>query len=402
MRAFKTTVPTGYVDWIVNDQPDNTGIYSGYPINSLINIIVTKTVSSKIENFLKAQNPSDGYFFHINSYDWLHPNAPITIPTKNTGIAIVRGSVDGITPRDYATILWNENTQQWKFAYNINGDGYTIGNSLPIAVGDLQLDGYITIGNNSAQSGIIRIPNQNFINSRNVLNNADITLIGTDNLNRVQIGSLSSTIHILNNLTSDGYIVIGNNPSQSGLLRTSSSTTIITSRNSSNSADLTLLSTDASNRILLGSTSLAGHIFNTSSSSLYDFQINSSSQLQIGSQFIRYGVNPATTGFLRAPNNSIGAAARNAANNDDVLIWSVDNFDILQLGTNNNRVSINANNISLMSAIGSFANGNKVIFIINATSIPDTFPSGGGVLYVDNGALKYVGSNGTITTIASA
>ena len=41
------------------------------------------------------------------------------------------------------------------------------------------------------------------------------------------------------------------------------------------------------------------------------------------------------------------------------------------------------------------------IYIGNTGSVPGT-PSGGGVLYVQSGALKFKGSSGTITTIANA
>jgi hypothetical protein len=43
-----------------------------------------------------------------------------------------------------------------------------------------------------------------------------------------------------------------------------------------------------------------------------------------------------------------------------------------------------------------------VIAIGNAIVAPSVNPGGGGVLYVENGALKYRGSNGTVTTIAPA
>lgn len=49
-----------------------------------------------------------------------------------------------------------------------------------------------------------------------------------------------------------------------------------------------------------------------------------------------------------------------------------------------------------------FGAGVKVIGIANATAVPSSNPSGGGVLYVDAGALKYRGSSGTVTTIAAA
>lgn len=46
--------------------------------------------------------------------------------------------------------------------------------------------------------------------------------------------------------------------------------------------------------------------------------------------------------------------------------------------------------------------GEKVIAIANATTVPSSNPTGGGVLYVEGGALKYRGSSGTVTTIAAA
>lgn len=49
----------------------------------------------------------------------------------------------------------------------------------------------------------------------------------------------------------------------------------------------------------------------------------------------------------------------------------------------------------------SFGSGTKVLFMANATA-PSTNPTGGGILYVESGALKYRGSSGTITTIAAA
>lgn len=57
--------------------------------------------------------------------------------------------------------------------------------------------------------------------------------------------------------------------------------------------------------------------------------------------------------------------------------------------------SISLNSTSLGSGVG-------VIAIGNAETVPSGTPSGGGVLYVQDGALKYKGSSGTVTTIAEA
>jgi hypothetical protein len=48
------------------------------------------------------------------------------------------------------------------------------------------------------------------------------------------------------------------------------------------------------------------------------------------------------------------------------------------------------------------AGGAHVAAFSNASPVPSLTPHGGGVLYADAGALKWKGSNGTITTLASA
>ncbi|MGH9959936.1 MAG: hypothetical protein ACREBC_22905, partial [Pyrinomonadaceae bacterium] len=49
-----------------------------------------------------------------------------------------------------------------------------------------------------------------------------------------------------------------------------------------------------------------------------------------------------------------------------------------------------------------FGKGQGVIAIANASVAPSVNPAGGGILYVEDGALKYRGANGTVTTIAPA
>jgi murein DD-endopeptidase MepM/ murein hydrolase activator NlpD len=49
-----------------------------------------------------------------------------------------------------------------------------------------------------------------------------------------------------------------------------------------------------------------------------------------------------------------------------------------------------------------FGGGQGVIAIANASGAPVVNPASGGILYVEDGALKYRGSNGTVTVIAPA
>jgi len=59
-------------------------------------------------------------------------------------------------------------------------------------------------------------------------------------------------------------------------------------------------------------------------------------------------------------------------------------------------------NTQFGSTTGSFGGGDGVIGIANATVVPATNPTGGGVLYASGGALYWRGSLGTVTQIAPA
>jgi hypothetical protein len=58
-------------------------------------------------------------------------------------------------------------------------------------------------------------------------------------------------------------------------------------------------------------------------------------------------------------------------------------------------------NVGIRTA-SQFGAGHGVIAIANATVASSVNPAGGGILYVEDGALKYRGTNGTVTVIAPA
>lgn len=96
--------------------------------------------------------------------------------------------------------------------------------------------------------------------------------------------------------------------------------------------------------------------------------------------------------------------------------WSVTNYDggsvrvcggakagsgtdgVVQLGYSG---STARGNLALFGA-GSFGGGVLVAFVANASTVPTSNPTGGGILYCEGGALKYRGSSGTITTLGAA
>jgi hypothetical protein len=84
------------------------------------------------------------------------------------------------------------------------------------------------------------------------------------------------------------------------------------------------------------------------------------------------------------------------------LASSLANNIIIADGQGNRRINVdNLANIGL-NTTSQYGSGQGVIGISNAAVSPTTDPTGGGVLYVEAGALKYRGSSGTVTTLAAA
>lgn len=89
--------------------------------------------------------------------------------------------------------------------------------------------------------------------------------------------------------------------------------------------------------------------------------------------------------------------------------WFNNNSGIGNPATNVVSVIINSSEAARVDTSGNFLLGMtsaatssaKTLHLANATA-PSANPSGGGVLYVESGALKYRGSSGTTTTIAAA
>ena len=332
MRAYNTNL-SQYVDWIVDDQPDSTGLYSGYNTSQLINIAVNRVVQSKIDNFLKPLNSSDGYYFHLNSYDWLNafppspnnPGTPLPVPSKLVGLAVVRGTTaSSITPstniRDFATMTWVEGPTQtdgyWKFAFNTNGNHLSFsGSNIPVVVGSLISDGYLALGTNPAQSGIIRIPNNQWIEARRTSGTTDGYLIKLDTLDRVVLGSPADTplVYIPGNEQVDGYIRDGAAATATtGFIRTGNNTSFWAFRDSTNANNLIALSSNSSNNLIIGNASatFGNVIYNTGTNLVHQFQTNSAALVEIGTSasapnnFIRFVTGTVAPTIFQVDNST--------------------------------------------------------------------------------------------------
>ena len=109
----------------------------------------------------------------------------------------------------------------------------------------------------------------------------------------------------------------------------------------------------------------------------------------------KVGSTVLTTGSRNILIGNSNAVTTPAAGTNDFL--NIGNIITGDLSSNFNLSLLNG-----AATAGSFGGGVKVMFISNATTVPTTNPTGGGILYVEAGALKYRGSSGTVTTLGVA
>jgi hypothetical protein len=98
---------------------------------------------------------------------------------------------------------------------------------------------------------------------------------------------------------------------------------------------------------------------------------------------------------------AVGVASMNAGGGNALQIGTTGANEMALFQNNSAIVRLLDSNICLRT-IDCGANAVGCFGIANATTVPTGNPTGGGVLYVEAGALKYRGSSGTVTTIANA
>jgi hypothetical protein len=139
-------------------------------------------------------------------------------------------------------------------------------------------------------------------------------------------------------------------------------------------------------------------------------RLDSSGNLGIGtsSPGSRLEVNGTSNlgGTAAAPRVGVGTFAAGVAS------MNAGGGNALQIGTTGaSEMALFQNNAAIVRLLGSNmglrttdcgASAVGCFGIANATTVPTGAPAGGGVIYVEAGALKYRGSSGTVTTIANA
>jgi hypothetical protein len=128
--------------------------------------------------------------------------------------------------------------------------------------------------------------------------------------------------------------------------------------------------------------------------------LSSSLGIQTGGSATQRGITvrgaASQTANLQEWQDSAGTVLSSIASNGAVQTSFISNVN----GTTAQLIGTNRNTQFGNSA--SFGGGQLVIGINNATTVPTSNPTGGGVLYEEAGALKHRGSGGLVTTIAGA
>jgi hypothetical protein len=152
---------------------------------------------------------------------------------------------------------------------------------------------------------------------------------------------------------------------------------------------------DASGNVLIGTTTAAAPLTLNGSGTNFSL-INTSAAANNRNWNL---VTTATNLQIRAINDAGGAGGNTfdfVRSAEQVNEFNGYNSGVAWFSVNNNSKNVGINTVA------QFGSGNGVLGIGNADTVPSTNPSGGGVLYVEGGALKYRGSSGTVTTIANA
>jgi hypothetical protein len=146
--------------------------------------------------------------------------------------------------------------------------------------------------------------------------------------------------------------------------------------------------------------------FTFSASTNERMRIDSSGNLMVGtttnsaSARITAAINTATanTAFIGLQNDASGA------NDWAITMPSTNDLAIRNVTNSYNAIYIQNQGVAADIGINGLSSGGGagVVFVANATTMPTTNPTGGGILYVEAGALKYRGSSGTVTTLGNA
>jgi hypothetical protein len=283
-----------------------------------------------------------------------------------------------------------QRTAAGTFYHQIGGSNYlTVNSTLTASTNP------IAVGTTPAVAGTLRFPNVSNITKRNVGNTLDLTIIDNNSADNLYVGTDSlftnaKQVPSINMYSSSGGIIYLGNGGTSRLRVDSSGVTIyapgdpltfgyasaattgtirlpttvdaLVTRNGAGTANLSIASTDGSDRLYIGSdATISGKAFTTTY------------------------VIPASQLFLGAAGNAILGFNSTSMNLQNSLPF-VTNTSNVQVGTSPD-----------------FGGGRSVLGMNDVVIVPTgARPTNGVIIYVQTGTLKWINPTGTIYNLATA
>lgn len=172
------------------------------------------------------------------------------------------------------------------------------------------------------------------------------------------------------------------------------------------SVDLQVLGTAAQGIFVTGTNgATTGNLVTLRNNSRDDFVVKATGRVGIG---VSTGTTPAgVVEVVQNDTSTFGIAMTAIASGTDMVnLKDSGGNQRFQVNNSGNAVlratAFITTNLQMGATSADVGGGSGVISIKNASTLPTTNPTAGGILYVEGGALKFRGSSGTVTTIAPA
>lgn len=317
-------------------------------------------------------NPAGVYQFAVGEvptttryFSALNPNLDITttqIPS-GSGVTYFGNAITNPTSAPVGgPLLYGKSGQLW--VYQTDGTNFQIqvaggGGGVSWAVDLVNSSNsaqYVSGLSSSASGGAVTLASNAWIavsTNTTIIQQGSNVVLALDAGNNLRLGrTLNSVAGIIGSITggvavfsftatSTDFVAFGATPAASGNVRFANSSGFVAARNAANTADITVLSTDANNNVTLGGSNAKGVLMFSGATTVARLQALT------GTDFVQFGATSALSGYVRADNNTTIATARNAANTGDITILASSSANQVILGSSSFATVVNGSAVFL-------------------------------------------------------
>lgn len=244
----------------------------------------------------------------------------------------------------------------------------------------------LAIGNDPATAGGLRLANAETIQARNAANSANITALEVTTADLVQLGGTTAIVRVGAAILQVGATALA----ATGAIRTRNTAEVV-ARNAADSADVRVIGTDASDRVVVAP---------------------GNATVRVPGAVLEIGTTVASAGAIRLPNND-QAQARNAANSANIFVIGSDSSDRVLVGgsgaaavrlrdtSNNVRFEVNATGVGFFAVAPVAQQADVGALVDNTGATPDNTIENVPAAAGDAGGIATVSAAANVATVAS-